>query len=366
MRVVDFSGSGSNQVAVDVVASPVTDLLLSPVLVLDVDGEWEYDLDATTLAAMREAAGDDLPAMLRDLAGDGHKFMLNLLPTILTAPDATDLDGYLDHFADFDPAELWSIILSNHTHGWLDVTEDTVRRAADGDEVAIRTLHSACEDDASTPAFVDVVLDTAPADLHAGLLEVLRALRDRVWPVIADEALPAMQRDADARGPRVEETDLQTLVLETTNGLEWTPGPGTRRLLLLPSFVFRPWITVTGWGETTVISYPVADAHVIAPSSAPPPHLVKLLKALGDEGRLRLLQRMTTGAISLTEAAEEMDVSKPTAHHHLATLRQAGLVTIAESGRSKTYTLRGNPPAQVGEALARYLGGARSDDDAVA
>ena len=366
MRVVDFSGSGTTPVSVEVVASPVTDLLLSPVLVLDDDEAWEYDLAAEQLDAMRAAAGEDLPELLESLAGAGHKFMLNLLPTILSAPDPTDLEGYLDHIAGHDPAELWSIILSNHTHGWLDVTEDTVRRAANGDEVAIRTLHSACEEDDKSPAFVDVVLGTAPADLHAGLLAVLRGWYERVWPAIADDAVPAIQRDAAARRPRIDETDLSTLVLEATNGLEWTPSPGTRHLVLLPSYVFRPWISVTGWGDTAVITYPVADAHVVEPSSAPPPHLVKLLKAMGDEGRLRLLQRMSGGAISLTEAAEEMDVSKPTAHHHLATLRQAGLVTIAESGRSKTYTLRGDPPAQVGEALAAYLAGTDASDSGAA
>lgn len=361
MRVVDFSGNRSGpEVTLEVVASPVTDLLLSTIVALgeDDDEAWEYDLDPSQRAAMLEASGEELYASLRDLAGDGPRLMLTLLPTILLCTDPTDLDQYLDCLDAVEPAELWAIVLSNHTLHWADVTEDTVRRAAAGDDVAVRTLRTASEDDASSPAFVEVVLATPPAELHRRIVEVLRGWHERVWPVLRNQSTTTVERDAEARRRRAAELDLPALVLEATNGLEWTPNPGTRRLLLLPSFVFRPWITVTGWRDTAVISYPVADEHVIEPSSAPPPHLVKLMKALGDEGRLRLLQRMGSGAVSLTEAAEEMDVSKPTAHHHLAILRQAGLVTIAESGRSKTYAVREHPPTQVADALAAYLSGA--------
>jgi hypothetical protein len=59
---------------------------------------------------------------------------------------------------------------------------------------------------------------------------------------------------------------------------------------------------------------------VADPSEAPPPALLKLFKALSDEGRLRLLRRLSAGPISLTEAAGELDVAKATAHHHLAIL----------------------------------------------
>lgn len=361
MRVVDFSGRRSGfDVVVDVLASPITDLLLSTVVALgdlddDSEAVWEYDLDPASLTAMREASGEELFDELRAIAGDGPKLMLTLLPTILDCPDPSNLDVYLDHLDKLDPCELWAIVLSNHTQGWVDVTEDTVRRAARGDEVAIRTLRRASDDDTTSPAFVDMVLATEPADLHQRLVEVLRGWHKRVWPLLETQSMTTMQRDAEAKRARIGDIDLSALVLEATNGLEWTPEPGTHRLVLLPSFVFRPWITMTSWGDTALISYPVADEHVVEPSSAPSPQLVKLLKALGDEGRLRLLQRMRSGAVSLTEAAEEMDISKPTAHHHLAILRQAGLVTIAESGRNKTYALRGDPPAQAHEALLAYL-----------
>lgn len=356
MRLVDLSGPASprRNVTVDIVATPATELLLSMMAVLD-ESPHEFDVGADRLAELADVAGPELLSDLQNLIGDGPKLMMMLLPVLSQVEDPTDVDALIATLHDFDPSELWAIIMAHFADGWADATEDTVRRASHGDETARTVLRdAACEDD-NCPAFIRLLLDTNTSELHAGVVDVLTRWRDAVLPALEREGLAAMQRDAAAKRILAEEVDLAELVLTATNGLEWTNDPSIHRVLLLPSYVFRPWIVVTEWGGTRAIAYPVADEHLALPSSAPPPSLVKLFKSMGDEGRLRLLQRMRSGPISLTEAATELDVSKPTAHHHLAILRQAGLVTISEQGRTKNYALRGEPPVQAHEALSRYL-----------
>jgi len=359
MRLVDLSGPATarRNIAVEIIATPATELLLSTLAVLN-EAPDEFDIGAGRLEALAEVAGPELIADLQNLIGDGPKLMMMLLPVLADVEDPTDVDGLLAELRSFDPSELWAIIMAHFADGWADATEDTIRRASQGDETSRTVLRDAACNDDSCPAFIRLLLDTNTTELHAGVVDVLGRWRDAVLPNLEHEGLAAMQRDAAAKRALAGEVDLAELVLTATNGLEWTSDPRIRRVLLLPSYVFRPWVVVTEWGGTRVIAYPVADEHLALPSSAPPPSLVKLFKSLGDEGRLRLLQRMRSGPISLTEAATELDVSKPTAHHHLAILRQAGLVTISEQGRTKNYALRSDPPEQAQDGLSRYLAAA--------
>jgi DNA-binding transcriptional ArsR family regulator len=80
------------------------------------------------------------------------------------------------------------------------------------------------------------------------------------------------------------------------------------------------------------------------------------VQGAGDEGRLKLLRRLSSGPISLSEATAELDVAKATAHHHLSILRQAGLVVDRWRGRgSRATALREDPAEAAADLLAAYL-----------
>jgi DNA-binding transcriptional ArsR family regulator len=146
--------------------------------------------------------------------------------------------------------------------------------------------------------------------------------------------------------------------VEATNGYELSDDLPVERVLLLPSYWFRPWLIINRIDDVEVLTSPVSDEHLALPSAAPSPALVKLTKALGDEGRLRLLRRMGGGPITLADAMDELDLAKTTAHHHLSILRQAGLVVIRGEGRDSRYALRAHAPTAAAKALEEYLGSA--------
>ena len=62
-------------------------------------------------------------------------------------------------------------------------------------------------------------------------------------------------------------------------------------------------------------------------------------RALGDETRQRIMEFCCCEWRSVGEIAEKMQVSQPTVSHHLALLREAGLVDVREEGRQTFYTL---------------------------
>jgi hypothetical protein len=71
------------------------------------------------------------------------------------------------------------------------------------------------------------------------------------------------------------------------------------------------------------------------------------LKTLADDSRLALLRLLNETELTVGELAEKIELGEPTVSHHLAKLREAGLVTLRMAGNQRFY--RVNPTG-----LARF------------
>jgi DNA-binding transcriptional ArsR family regulator len=66
---------------------------------------------------------------------------------------------------------------------------------------------------------------------------------------------------------------------------------------------------------------------------------VSFAKALADETRQRIMRACCCEWVSVGELVEQIGLKQPTVSHHLAILRDAGLVTIRHEGKQTFYTL---------------------------
>ncbi len=66
---------------------------------------------------------------------------------------------------------------------------------------------------------------------------------------------------------------------------------------------------------------------------------VLFAKAIADETRQKIMNLVCCNSLSVNEIVEQLDVSQPTVSHHLAILREAGLVNVREEGKQTFYTL---------------------------
>lgn len=70
---------------------------------------------------------------------------------------------------------------------------------------------------------------------------------------------------------------------------------------------------------------------------------VLFAKAIADETRQKIMSECCCCWLSVNEIVEKLNVSQrisqPTVSHHLAILRDAGLVNIREEGKQTFYTL---------------------------
>jgi DNA-binding transcriptional ArsR family regulator len=62
-------------------------------------------------------------------------------------------------------------------------------------------------------------------------------------------------------------------------------------------------------------------------------------KAIADETRQKIMTECCCCWISVGDLAGKLDVTQPTVSHHLAVLREAGLVNLREEGKQTFYTL---------------------------
>jgi DNA-binding transcriptional ArsR family regulator len=307
---------------------------------------------ATELGTLAPPPGSELPD--RD-----EKFFLVLSMLGALLPEPAGVAQLQELFRD-DPTLPWRAQLAHYAQELVPDPEDLLTGLLTGDDGALEKIEALAATDRGVG--LRELLDRSPETFGVRVRETVDRFAAEIWPSLAAEAMAPIERDVAHRRQQLATTDdPAAVVLEATNGYELDPEPAGRRVMLLPSYWLRPWLVLsvldaTGDGPSLeVITTAVADTFLALPCEAPSPRLLKLFKALSDEGRLTLLRRMTPGPISLGEAATELGIAKATAHHHLSILRQAGLVSIRDEGRATRYALRDDPPKVAKEALAAYL-----------
>lgn len=66
---------------------------------------------------------------------------------------------------------------------------------------------------------------------------------------------------------------------------------------------------------------------------------VEFAKALADDTRQQIMKLCCCEWCSVTQIVEQLNVTQPTVSHHLAILRDNGLVNIRHEGKQTFYTL---------------------------
>jgi len=66
---------------------------------------------------------------------------------------------------------------------------------------------------------------------------------------------------------------------------------------------------------------------------------VLFAKAIADDTRQKIMSECCCCWLSVNEIVEKVGFSQPTVSHHLAILREAGLVSLREEGKQTFYTL---------------------------
>jgi hypothetical protein len=86
-------------------------------------------------------------------------------------------------------------------------------------------------------------------------------------------------------------------------------------------------------------------------TSQPPETLLQFFKTLAHESRLRILGLVAAREYCVQELAEILALKEPTISHHLAMLREAGLVRLRQDGNTHWFALDHEALTKLARAL---------------
>ena len=270
-------------------------------------------------------------ARVGDSAGETWLHLLGLALESRTL----DAASFVDEVAGLDPLELRRHLLGAFVAAWQSlVGAETIERAARGEAQATRRLLA---DDryygGRARDALATLLPLTPAQTKRRLVTALRAF-ERVLAPRERELVGTLEEDVRRRRATVATAPPELVIAGATGGYAYEPEPEFTRVVLVPHLGAAPSLLLCQHRDARVICYPAQRA---APDAAE--RVVRLGKALSDPVRVEMLRIVAAGEVSLTDLALRAGVAKSTAHHHLAALRAAGLVTVRGNARGYWYAL---------------------------
>jgi DNA-binding transcriptional ArsR family regulator len=242
----------------------------------------------------------------------------------------------------------------------------SVAEREDWDEEDMEVLQAAyaCKEDkksAPTTEELEMILNwwSRPAEFGERFLEALRTYYD-VFFAEEEKRIDPVLRAAVAQAQEMAtQMTLPDLVEKLSQGIRFEKLPESTQAVLVPSYWATPLIL---YGMATpdlrifLFGARPSDASLV-PGEVVPDALLRVLKALSDATRLRIMHYLTNEALTPAELARRLRLRAPTVTHHLRTLRLAGLVqvTVGEGKETKTYAARTEAVTAACDLLKAFL-----------
>jgi DNA-binding transcriptional ArsR family regulator len=324
------------EVAVEARAGPALELLIG----LSTLTAQDRVADARTWVPALADCSADLRLEVSRVGRYAGKLWLHLLD--LAEGDVPEL---FERVRRMDPLELRRYLVGVYVPTWRDLVGPAwLERAAAGDPAAVKKLlaHPRYYGGESAKA-LSIVLPLSPAQTKRRVLAIMHRFASEVFDGRGRAVVAGLERDAKRVASLGQTLSAEHVISAATGGYEYHPEPEFSRVVLVPHEAARPWLLLCQHGDARIICYPLAaDAEPSLEEEG-----VRLGRALGDEQRMRILRRLVAGDASLAELADSVGIAKSTAHHHLALLREAGLVALHGNSRRYWYSLR---PGVAGES----------------
>jgi DNA-binding transcriptional ArsR family regulator len=331
------------------------ELVLSLRMWVDVEDPVSYAEGPAWFERVRRVAPAALLADVMRYCG-GHELLFgHLLGLVIDAKPPRDPSSLIERVSRIDEQALRRHLLGYHLQAYRGgVSRALIARAADGEPDAEAALLAGSDDEHA--AAYRHLLQLGAGETRDLLVGVLEGWTSSVMEP-GGEIGTLLDRSAAAASGLVEATPFDQILDLLSPGCRYEPEPGIDRLLLVPSWVGRPWLVMCEHDGAKIFCFPANDDRARGVDE-PPAGLATLYRALGEENRLRLLRRLAGGTCTLQELTDHVGLAKSTVHGHLLALRTSGLVAldVVES----RYSLRPGALDAAGITLDAYLGRDRS------
>jgi len=292
---------------------------------------------------------DELRAALADVGDSEGESWLNLLGIPLDAGAPFTAERLVEAVGSMDPVELRRHLLGRYAWSWCTLAGiDDIESAALGDAAAAaRLLAQPRYYGGRARASLGVLLALDPSETQERVAAALVAGAHSLLDPSAASALDAAREQATST---LDTHQALAAVELVASGYRYVPEPEAERVILIPHLEPTSPLVLAQHRSSRLIAY------LSAPDRSSEDSLVAFGRALADPKRVEILALVGRGVGRAVDLVDATELTRSTVHHHLAQLRDAGLVALEGNARAYTYIPRRAAADEAAALLADIIG----------
>ena len=199
---------------------------------------------------------------------------------------------------------------------------------------------------------------TRPEELGELYLSALEAYYKSFFAEEEKRIAPVLKDELERAQELAQRLNLSDLLVELSQGVHFEQSLNVDELVLVPGYWNTPLIVFPMIGPKSMLFMFGARPGDMAlvPGEPVPDTLLRVLKAIADPTRLRILNYLSQDKLTPAELARRLRLRAPTVTHHLSALRLAGLVHVTlENSGEKCYSARLEAIQSTCTTLEKYL-----------
>lgn len=213
------------------------------------------------------------------------------------------------------------------------------------DLAALQALYQ-CEEKEAPSAKLTKLLNwwSRTEEFGEQYLAALRAYHEVFFAEEEKRIRPALQEALARAQDLAGRLELPDLLEELSQGLRFSELPDIAELVLVPSYWSTPLVLLgKANAECALWLFGARPTNAsLVPGEVVPEALLRVLKALSDPTRLRIMHYLAQEPLVPAQLARRLRLRASTVTHHIKALRLAGLVqlTLGEGKEEKRYAAR--------------------------
>lgn len=299
--------------------------------------------------ADRGELGGELGEALAGVGDTEGESWLNLLGIPLDTGAPFTVARLLDAVQSIDPVELRRHLLGRYAWSWCTLGGvEEIDAAAQGDAAAASRLLARPRYYAGhAQASLGALLGLDPPETQR---RIARALAAGEHALLEPSAAAALAAAGERAGATLSALPALTAVERVAAGFRYVPEPEAERVVLVPHLERRLPLVLAQHRSSRLVAY------LSAPERSSEETLVALGRALADPKRVEILALVGRGVGRAADLVDATGLTRSTVHHHLALLRDAGLVALEGNARAYTYVPRRAAAHEVASIVAGLVG----------
>ncbi|WP_240675772.1 transcriptional regulator [Ammoniphilus sp. CFH 90114] len=192
------------------------------------------------------------------------------------------------------------------------------------------------------------------AEVRDQAVWLLQRWHEYYFQFFDQSCLRDLQEEAHTLMSRLEVEKPVDLIDQVTGGIYIEPVQELQEVILVPQYHCAPSTILDFYRAIAVCLYPLRPN---SQGKEARQNVLQIAQCLGDERRLTILQYLSREPRTLIQIHQHLKLAKSTVHHHMTSLRRAGLVRAhyINSTNVAYYSLRDSFIAQLDHSLKFLL-----------